>query len=140
MTSTLRRFAAAPVLAAWDILLPVKQTWWALFGIPLLAVMHWLVGALAAVTGEGSLDHQSLRGKAAVGVSRRAGAFGIPTYAVAGVSTLAPIETRDAGLMGVYTLSDLEPDRRRSMSQASDLLALATERLTRASLHSVGAD
>jgi YidC/Oxa1 family membrane protein insertase len=48
MTSTLRRFAAAPVLAAWDILLPVKQTWWALFGIPLLAVMHWLVGALAA--------------------------------------------------------------------------------------------
>src|SRR5258708_865905 len=41
MTSSLRRFAAAPVLAAWDILLPVKQTWWALFGIPLLAVMHW---------------------------------------------------------------------------------------------------
>jgi glycerate kinase len=99
-----------------------------------------LVGALAAVTGEGSLDHQSMRGKAAVGVSRRAGAFGIPTYAVAGVSTLAPIETRDVGLMGVYTLSDLEPDRQRSMSQASDLLALATERLTRASLLSVGAE
>src|SRR5258708_26466636 len=48
MTSTLRRFAAAPALAGGDILLPVKQTWWALFGIPLLAVMHWLVGALAA--------------------------------------------------------------------------------------------
>jgi glycerate kinase len=90
-----------------------------------------LVGACAAVTGEGSLDHQSLRGKAAVGVSRRAGVYGIPTFAVAGVSMLAPIEANTAGLAGVYALSDLEPDRQRSMGQAGELLALMTERLTR---------
>jgi glycerate kinase len=99
-----------------------------------------LVGARAAITGEGSLDHQSLRGKAAVGVSRRAGAHGIPTYAVAGVSTLPPAAARAAGLMGVYTLSEVEPDRRRCIERASELLTVATERLTRAVLRSVAAD
>jgi glycerate kinase len=99
-----------------------------------------LVGAHAAITGEGSLDHQSLRGKAALGVSRRAGAHGIPTYAVAGVSTLPPAAIRAAGLMGVRTLSEVEPDRQRCIEQASDLLTVATERLTRASLGSVTAD
>ncbi|MGH3638425.1 MAG: glycerate kinase, partial [Mycobacterium sp.] len=59
-----------------------------------------LLGARAAITGEGSLDHQSLRGKAAVGVSRRAGAYGIPVYAVAGVSTLPPAAIHAAGLAG----------------------------------------
>ncbi|MDT5226050.1 MAG: glycerate 2-kinase [Mycobacterium sp.] len=98
-----------------------------------------LVGARAAITGEGSLDHQSLRGKAAVGVSRRAGAHGIPTYAVAGVSTLPPDAARAAGLVGVHTLSEVEPDCRRCIEQASELLTVATERLTRASLGSVAA-
>jgi glycerate kinase len=90
-----------------------------------------LVGACAAVTGEGSLDHQSLRGKAAVGICRRAGAHGVPTYAVAGVSTLAAAEAATAGLAGIYALSDLEPDRLQSISRAGELLALATERMTR---------
>ncbi|CAN5339511.1 glycerate kinase [soil metagenome] len=93
-----------------------------------------LPGALAAITGEGSLDEQSLRGKAAVGVSRRAHAYGVPTYAVAGVSTLLPDAVRAAGLAGVLTLSEVEPDRQRCMGHAADLLAVVTERLTRASL------
>ena len=46
--------------------------------------------ASRVVTGEGSLDRQSLRGKAAVGVCRRASGYGVPTFAVAGVSALAP--------------------------------------------------
>ncbi|MDT5397101.1 MAG: glycerate 2-kinase, partial [Mycobacterium sp.] len=65
---------------------------------------------------------------------------GIPTYAVAGVSTLPPAAARAAGLMGVYTLSEVEPDRRRCIEQASGLLTVATERLTRAVLGSVAAD
>jgi glycerate kinase len=89
-----------------------------------------LRGACAAVTGEGSLDHQSLRGKAAVGVCRRAGAYGIPAIAVAGVSTLAPVQVRKAGLARVYALSDLEPDRERCITEAAELLTLTTERLT----------
>ena len=87
--------------------------------------------ASAVVTGEGSFDRQSLRGKAAVGVCRRAGAYGIPTFAVAGVSALTPAEARAAGFAGVCVLSDLEPDRERSMSRAAELLAAMGEKLAR---------
>ncbi len=90
-----------------------------------------LPGAYAVITGEGSLDHQSLRGKAAVGISRRAGEYGVPAFAVTGVSTLDPAEVRAAGLAGVYSLSELEPDRQRSINQAAELVAVATERLVR---------
>jgi glycerate 2-kinase len=99
--------------------------------LDLIELDRQLLGACAAITGEGSLDHQSLRGKAAVGVSRRAGANGIPTFAVAGISTLDPVDIDTAGLASVYALSDIEPDRERSISRAAELLASATERLTR---------
>lgn len=99
--------------------------------LDLIELDKHLLGACAAMTGEGSLDHQSLRGKAAMGVSRRAGAHGVPTFAIAGVSTLDPVDVDTAGLAGVYALSDLEPDRQRSISRAGELLTLATERLTR---------
>jgi glycerate kinase len=105
--------------------------------LDLVGLDDHLAGARAAITGEGSLDHQSLRGKAAVGVSRRAGTHGVPTYAVAGVSPLTAAEARDAGLAGVHTLSDVEPDRQRCIEQAADLLVVATERLVRASLGAV---
>jgi glycerate kinase len=88
-----------------------------------------LLGACAVVTGEGSLDRQSLRGKAAIGVCRRASTHGVPTFAVAGVSALTPAEANAAGFAGVYPLSDLEPDPARSMSHAAELLAKVGERL-----------
>jgi hypothetical protein len=53
------------------------------------------------------------------------------------VSTLSPADARSAGFEDVHTLSDLEPDRQRSIEQAADLLAIAAERLTRASLSPV---
>jgi glycerate 2-kinase len=90
-----------------------------------------LQGARAVVTGEGSLDDQSLRGKAAIGVCRRAAAHGVPTFAVVGVSALTAAEARAAGFTGVYALSDVEPDRERSMNQAAELLAAVTEKLAR---------
>jgi YidC/Oxa1 family membrane protein insertase len=42
-----RRLAVAPALSALDGFLPIQAAWWALFGVPLLAVMHWAVGFLA---------------------------------------------------------------------------------------------
>jgi glycerate kinase len=90
-----------------------------------------LQGARAVITGEGSLDGQSLRGKAAVGVCRHAEAHGVPTFAVAGVSALTPAEVRGAGFAGVFSLSDVEPDRDRSMTNAAALLAVLTEKLAR---------
>jgi glycerate 2-kinase len=90
-----------------------------------------LQGARAVVTGEGSLDRQSLRGKAAVGVSRRASTYGVPTFVVAGVSALTPAEAREAGFADVSALSDVEPDPARSMSHAAELLAAVSEKLAR---------
>jgi glycerate 2-kinase len=90
-----------------------------------------LQGARAVVTGEGSLDRQSLRGKAAVGVCRRASSHGVPTFAVAGVSALTSAQAHAAGFADVYTLSGLEPDPVRSMDRAAELLAAVSEQLGR---------
>jgi glycerate kinase len=90
-----------------------------------------LSGARAVVTGEGSLDRQSLRGKAAVGVCRRAAAHLVPTFAVAGVWALSSDEAAEAGVAGVYALSDLEPDQAQSMARAAELLTAVGEQLGR---------
>ena len=74
------------------------------------------------VTGEGSLDEQSLQGKAPVGVATAAGAAGVPVVAVCGRSTLDPERLRAAGFAAVYRLTDLEPDPARCMTDAAALL------------------
>jgi glycerate kinase len=79
-------------------------------------------GASLVVTGEGSLDEQSLAGKAPVGVASAARRAGAPTVAVAGRSLLAPGAAAAAGIAAVYPLSDLEPDPMRSIAQAPQLL------------------
>ena len=96
-----------------------------------------LDGAALVITGEGSLDTQTLAGKAPVGVARAAARRGIPVVAVAGRSTLTAAELTAAGISAVYTLTDLEPDPARSSAQASRLLrqvgqALARDRSARA--------
>ncbi|OBI53857.1 glycerate kinase [Mycobacterium sp. E787] len=92
-----------------------------------------LAGAKVVVTGEGSLDVQSLRGKAPVGVSRRAHRHGVPTFAIAGVSTLTGPQARAAGFAAVRTLNELEPDLQRCTTHAAGLLTRATEALIRES-------
>ncbi len=79
-------------------------------------------GADLVITGEGSLDEQSLAGKAPVGVARAAAAAGVRTVAVAGRSLLRPESYAAAGFSAVYPLSDLEPDVARSMADAVPLL------------------
>ena len=90
-----------------------------------------LLGARMVITGEGSLDCQSLRGKAPVGVSRCAHAHGIPTFAIVGVLTLTSAQVRGAGFCAVRTLNELEPDLSRCTKYAAKLLTLVTERLIR---------
>lgn len=78
-----------------------------------------LRGASLVITGEGSLDRQSLHGKAPAGVARAARRAGVPVLAVAGRSLLPATEL---GFEAVYALTDLEPDVRRSMAAAGQLL------------------
>ncbi|UOY03431.1 glycerate kinase [Blastococcus sp. PRF04-17] len=74
------------------------------------------------VVGEGSLDEQSLRGKAPVGVARLARAAGARVVAVCGQTTLGTEQLRAAGIDAVYALAHLEPDPQRSMAEAAPLL------------------
>ena len=90
-----------------------------------------LDGADLVITGEGSLDAQSLAGKAPVGVARAAARLGIPVVAVTGRSTLTEAELAAAGIAAVYPLSDLEPDPERSRAEAARLLHQAGQMIAR---------
>lgn len=97
-----------------------------------------LQGADAVITGEGSLDEQSLMGKTPVGVARAAAAAGVSVYAVCGRSTLAAEAISDAGFAGARALSELEPDAERSMAEAGPLLEELAERLVRDIVEAIG--
>lgn len=81
-----------------------------------------LVGADIVVTGEGSLDHQTLAGKAVAGVARRAAAAGVPVVAVCGRNTLADDAVVRLGLGEVFALLDHAPDGDTAMRDAAPLL------------------
>ncbi|MEV6277212.1 glycerate kinase [Nocardia sp. NPDC051832] len=89
-----------------------------------------LVGAATlVVTGEGSLDSQSLHGKAPIGVCSVAQAAGVPVVAAVGRTTLAIEEIHAAGFTACYALADLESDPARSMAHAAPLLQQVGERI-----------
>ena len=90
-----------------------------------------LAGADLVVTGEGSIDAQTLHGKAPAGVAGRARAAGVPVVAVAGRCLLEPDELRAAGIDAGYALTDLEPDVRTCMREPGPLLQRLGERIAR---------
>ena len=83
-----------------------------------------VTGADLVVTGEGSLDEQSLSGKTPVGVAQAAAAVRPPVrvVAVAGRCTLDREQLRGAGIEQAYPLQSLEPDLTASMAHAAALL------------------
>ena len=86
-------------------------------------------GADLVVTGEGSLDAQSLHGKAPVGVARAAGAHGVPVVAVCGRRSLDDAALRAAGIDTAYALLDVEPDPEICIRDAARLLEVLGERI-----------
>lgn len=89
-----------------------------------------LADASLVVTGEGSLDEQTLRGKAPAGVAAAARAAGVPVVAVAGRCLLSAEALTAAGFAGACALTDLESDPRRCVAEAGPLLErLAEQRL-----------
>jgi len=88
-----------------------------------------LAGADLVITGEGSLDDQSLGGKTPLGVAAAARAAGVPVVAVCGRSTLSDEQVADAGFHRVYALSALEPDPAVSMANAASLLVAVGARI-----------
>jgi glycerate kinase len=90
-----------------------------------------LDGARLVVTGEGSLDTQTLRGKAPAGVAAAAAAAGVRAVAVCGTSTLSPADLHGAGIGAAYALTDLEPDVERCMTDAAPLLERVGQQIAR---------
>jgi glycerate kinase len=88
-----------------------------------------LPGTDLVVTGEGSLDEQTLHGKAPVGVAAVARSAGVPVVAVAGRSLLTPADLAPTGILAAYALTDIEPDTDRCMHEADSLLELLAERV-----------
>jgi len=88
-----------------------------------------VAGAGLAITGEGSLDEQSLSGKAPIGVAQAARSAGVPVVAVAGRNGLTQDQLRRAGIVAAHPLSDLEPDPARSMANAAALLRKVGRRI-----------
>jgi glycerate kinase len=81
-----------------------------------------LEGAALAITGEGAVDEQTLRGKAPAEVARRARRAGVPCLALAGAVRLAPEQVRAAGLAAAHGLTDLEPDLARCLAEPASIL------------------
>ncbi|MFE4544559.1 glycerate kinase [Arthrobacter sp. NPDC056727] len=81
-----------------------------------------LAGADLVITGEGSLDEQSLLGKTPMGVARAAAEAGVPVLAVCGRTTLSPEQQQNSGFRQVYPLTALESNVEICIAQAGRLL------------------
>jgi glycerate 2-kinase len=104
----------------------------------LTGLIEELEAADLVVTGEGSLDRQTLHGKAPAAVAAAARDAGVPVVAVAGRVTLTEREVADAGLTAAYALLDEATSEHEAMTRPGPLLErigarVATEHLAGAS-------
>lgn len=83
------------------------------------------------VTGEGTLDWQSLHGKVVAAVARRGAARGLPVVVVAGQVTLGRREWGAAGISGAYAVAEGPEQVRQALADAVGTLAARTERVAR---------
>ncbi len=78
--------------------------------------------ASLVITGEGSLDHQTLNGKLVDGVVSRAQKSGIPIVVFCGQCKLSPEAWRTAGIDMVVEVSKGEPDLMSAIQNTEPLL------------------
>ncbi len=95
-----------------------------------LAFAAALARADLVVTGEGSLDQQTLHGKAPAAVAAAGRAAGVPVVAVAGRCLLDEPQLRAAGFDSVYTLLDEAATPQQAFDEPAALLRRIGERLS----------
>ncbi|WP_033309328.1 glycerate kinase [Streptomyces iakyrus] len=83
------------------------------------------------ITGEGSLDEQTLHGKAPAGVATAARAADKDVVAVCGRLALPPQTLGRAGFRRAYPLTDAEPDVAKCIAEAGPILERVAERIAR---------
>ncbi|WSQ13162.1 glycerate kinase [Streptomyces sp. NBC_01231] len=87
--------------------------------------------ATLVITGEGSLDEQTLHGKAPAGVAAAARAQGKEVVAVCGRLALQPEALGRAGIRRAYPLTDVEPDVAKCIADAGPILQRVAEQIAR---------
>ncbi|WNM36499.1 glycerate kinase [Streptomyces sp. Li-HN-5-11] len=87
--------------------------------------------ASLVITGEGSLDEQTLHGKAPAGVAAAARAAGKDVLAVCGRLALTPEALRRAGISRAYALTEVEPDVVKCIAEAGPILERVAQRIAR---------
>jgi glycerate 2-kinase len=99
--------------------------------LDLVGFADTLPGARLVITGEGSLDEQTLSGKAPAGVAAAAVAADVPVVTVSGRLALGADQLRAAGVRRAYALTDIEPDLARCLAEPGPLLELLSRQLAR---------
>ena len=99
--------------------------------LDLVGFADHLAGAGLVVTGEGSLDTQTLSGKTPAGVAAAAREAGIPVVTVSGRVALSADQIAGAGIRRAYALTDVESDPDRCFSEAGPLLQELARTLAR---------
>jgi glycerate kinase len=87
--------------------------------------------ASLVITGEGSLDEQTLHGKAPAGVAAAARAADKEVVAVCGRLALPPEVLGRVGIRRAYALTDVEPDVATCIADAGPVLESVAERIAR---------
>lgn len=90
-----------------------------------------LDGVDLVITGEGSLDQQTPRGKVPAEVASRAAARGIPTVAIAGTLGTGVEANRAAGIDGWMSAMDRPMDLTTAIEECSELVRRATAQMLR---------
>ncbi|MEU3415601.1 glycerate kinase [Streptomyces sp. NPDC006658] len=85
--------------------------------------------ASLVITGEGSLDEQTLHGKAPAGVASAARAAGRPVVAVCGRLALPAEALERAGISEAYPLTSVEPDVAKCIAEAGPILERVAARI-----------
>jgi glycerate kinase len=88
-----------------------------------------LAGADVVVTGEGSLDETTLRGKAPLGVAAAARRAGVPVIGVAGRCLLDEAQAKEAGFDTVYTVLSEAGSEHEALTAPGPLLRRIGERI-----------
>jgi len=82
-----------------------------------------LEGADLVITGEGSLDQQTLHGKVPLGVARRAASMHVPTLILSGNHSVSSADLEQYGVIGCYSIcKDFDVSVERSIREAPVLL------------------
>ncbi|MEV6769235.1 glycerate kinase [Nocardia sp. NPDC051030] len=93
-----------------------------------------LAGARMVITGEGSLDEQTLHGKAPIGVARAAIRAEVPVIAASGQRLLTRSMLRRFGIEDAFALTDIESDPEVCIAEAGPLLERLAVRIAESRL------